>query len=172
MGRFDWTFVRTGGDVCDSARFIRSNAYDALMLNRNLVYAGFSSGGIVPHRVTAQIGASWFPLLRITLLCAEIDSAALADVVSGVNLCLGGKALYGGPDFFLGVYHDSHLLLSGIEFHEVGVVPVLGRADVKPLVFSFYDGEVTALLANRFLGDAVCFGGKRIFRCLGSCPQT
>ena len=60
-----------------------------------------------------------------------------------------------------------HLLRRRVELDEIGVVAVLGRADVEPAVVAFDDRKVAAALIGGFFGDGVggCHepGGGRWF---------
>src|SRR6266851_4277062 len=111
-------------DVSDAARFIGRDAADALVRDRNWVNARPARLRIVNHRIAAGIIGPFFILGWVALLGAEIDFAASADVVAGVNFRLGRETLSIRADRFLSIDDSAHLAGFRIEFDEPGIETV------------------------------------------------
>ena len=156
MRTLDWSFIGTGREVSDSPRFVRCNADDSLMFDWHVVDTRHACLRVIDHGVAAEIIRARFVFLGIPLLRSDIDSAALADVVASMELCLSGEAASIDPDFFFRIDDHVHGFVGGIEFNEICVVPVFCSADIKSLIMSLHNGEIPTLFTCQLRRDAVC----------------
>src|SRR5713226_8358450 len=137
------TVIGTGRNVSDAARLVRSDAADALMRNRDGVDLGLPGLWIVDHWVAAGVIGSFLVFRRIALLGAEIDFAAGADVIAGVDFGLGRESLGFRADHFLRIHDGAHALGLRIEFDEPGVSAIGMRANIEPAIMALDDGKIS-----------------------------
>src|SRR5207245_6554275 len=95
------TVIGASGNVGHAAGFVGSDAADALMRHGDGIDARPSRLRIVGHRIAAGVVGPFLVLVGIALLGAEINLAAGADVIAGVDFGLGRETLGLGRDRFL-----------------------------------------------------------------------
>src|SRR5205807_10140326 len=85
--------VGASRDVGHAARFVRGDADDPLVRHGDRIDLRRPRGGVENHRVAARIVLIRLALAGIALLRAEVDLAAGADVVAGVDFGLRAETL-------------------------------------------------------------------------------
>src|SRR5207244_4087282 len=94
--------IGAGGNVRHAARLVGRDADDPLVRHRDGIDARLAGLRVVDHRVTAGVVGPLLALAGIALLGPEVDLAAGANVVAGVDLPLGGEAGGVGADLLVG----------------------------------------------------------------------
>ena len=143
-----------GHDVDQAARLVRHDVGDALL------FVGHPevTGGIVARIVGDQVAPGI--LRRVSFLGIALFGPGVYDstgtyVIAGVKLGLGGVALGGQAAHLVSIHHHTLLFGDGIEFHQVGVVVVLGGSDEDAPVVSLAKGKIPGFLGMGFRQDVM-----------------
>ena len=112
------TVVGAGREVGHAQLLVGRDAADSLVGHGDGVDARPAGFRVVDHGIAARIVLALLAGRRVALLGAEVDPAALADVVAGVDLGLGAEALPVGPDRLVRIDHRPHPPAGGVKLDE------------------------------------------------------